>query len=334
NVSASLWSSGGGAGTEGAGGGRAPDQDRDAVQAQRGGGLRAEGGRGQGGRGREVAHRGGEEQRRTGRPGGAHAQDAADDRRRRQEQDQSAGHGGVAGGPVNLGGDESDQGRDRGDGGAGRGRFRAAAGQGASDRAWPGPQDDADGQREGDDHGQVRDDAGRGEARVPGLQGQDRRGQDHRGEGGSDQHPRRDSGLADGQGSRGDRRDLARGQAGDQDAVAERARGHQVRDRPGQGREHGDPGEDRGEDAGPLRRGPAQRPRVDGDRGGEHKDDQQRVDPLAGRQPGERTLDGEADHRRGEHGGELRVRAEYGTRSAEHERHPPRSRQPLTAGRG
>jgi hypothetical protein len=209
---------------------------------------------------------------------------------------------------VDLGGDEGDQGRDRGEGGAGGGRFRAAGRQGAGDRAGPGAQGDAGRQREGDDHGQVLDHARRGEAGVAGFQGQDRGGQGDRGEGGADQHARRDGGLAAGQGGRGDRRDLARGQAGHQDAVAERAGRHQVRDRPGQGREHGDPGEDRHEDAPPGRREAAQRLRVDRDRGGEDQDDEQRVDALVSRQPGEGTLDGKADDRRGQDGGEFRVR--------------------------
>ena len=139
------------------------------------------------------------------------------------------------------------------------------------------------------------------------LQGQDRGGQNDRGEGGADQHARRDRGLAAGQGGRGDRGDLAGGQAGHQDAVTERAGRHQVRDRPGQGREHGDAGEDRGEDAPPRRREAAQRPRVDRDGGGEDQDDEQHVDAVVGRQPGEGTLYAQADDRRGEDGGELRV---------------------------
>src|SRR5580704_1321507 len=171
------WSPGAGTGAEGAGGGGAPDEDRDAVQAKRGGGPRAERGRGQCGRDREVAHRGGQEQRRSRRPAGARAEEAADDGRGREKQRQGPGDGGVTNGEVDLGGDEGDQGRDRGERGAGGGRLRPARREGAGNRAGQGPQGDADRKRERDDHGQVRDDTRRGEAGPARLQGQDRGGE-------------------------------------------------------------------------------------------------------------------------------------------------------------
>jgi hypothetical protein len=150
------------------------------------------------------------------------------------------------------------------------------------------------------------------------LQGQDRGGQHDRGEGRADQHARRDRRLAAGQGGRRDRRDLTRGQARHQHAVAERAGRHQVRDRPGQGREHGDAGEDRGEDVPPRRREAAQRPGVDRDRGGEDQDDEQHVDAVVARQPGEGPLHAQADDRRDEDGGELRVGRQPLSRRRQH----------------
>jgi len=87
-----------------------PDQDGDAVQAERSGGGRAEGGRGQARGDREVAHRRGEQQGGAGRASGADAERTAGQRRGEEEQDQGGRDGGVAGGQVDLGGDERHQG--------------------------------------------------------------------------------------------------------------------------------------------------------------------------------------------------------------------------------
>jgi hypothetical protein len=62
----------------------------------------------------------------------------------------------------------------------------------------------------------------------------------------------------------------------------------------------------------------AQRPGVDRDRGGEHQDDEQHVDAVVARQPGEGPLHAQADDRRDEDGGELGVGGQPLSRRRQH----------------
>ena len=287
----------------------APDQDDDAVQAEGGRGGGAEGGGREAGRDREVAHRRGEQQRGGGRAGAAEAEETADQGRAEQEDEQRGRHREVGDGQPDLGRDQRDEGGYGREGGPGGGGFRAGGGQetGGGEPAGRRAGGQADRERQRYHQSEIGDDAARRHARAPGLLGQDRPGQGDRRDGGADQDPGRDGGLAGGHRGGRDRGDLARGQPHRHDPVSQRAGRHDAGDRPGQRGQHGDPDGDRDQQRAPGPREAAERGRVDRGCGGEHQDRKQHVDALVAREPGQRPRRGQAEDRRRQHGDELGV---------------------------
>src|SRR5215469_10079485 len=217
----------------------APDQDEDAVQAERGGGGRAEGRGGQGRGDREVAHRRGEQQGGGGRPGGAVSEQVPGECRTEEEDREGGRHHRVARRQVNLGGDEGDQ---RGDGeqGGKRGGSRRGGGGERPRGDWhPAAERYPRGQRQRDHEGEAGDDPAGREPGVAGVQRQDRTRDRDRRDGGADQRAGGDGGLAAGHRRGRDRGDLARRQAHHENAVPQRPGGHHQGHRPGQRGQHG-----------------------------------------------------------------------------------------------